>query len=576
MGRRMISHFALPAVFLMLASCALTESNRQIPQKMVEKIEVMPRMPEPYEAIDWKKKAANFDNLVFDFSAEGAYRPLIWLDDAGRNFDQQTFGIYTALGDVRQGKEVNNGEFHESLASLGALMSAGLVGIDKTNQDGHNYVKMAQNYFNRENGWNIMMNNTSPEVAMLGGGYGRDWWYDVYPNLLYYAVSDLFPGIDRADSLLRIIADQFFLADSVLDGNYDYSYFDYAAMEGKRNNIPFQQDAAAGHAYVLCMAYCKFGDQRYLEGAESALEALLDQPESRFYEVLMPFGAYVAARLNAREGTAYNYDSILDWTFNGCLAEDGRTGWGVIAERWGDYDVYGMQGSMPVADGYGFLMNTFSLAWPLVPLVRYDPRYARAVGKWLLHASSAARLCYPYHIPDENQWLPGKKSVTKNAIAYEGIRKKDMYGEERLAGVSPVALGDGPRWTEGQPEVSMFSIYGSAYAGIFGAIVNKTNVPGILQLDCLATDFYHEDAYPTYLYFNPYSEPQKINYMTRNGKVNLYDMISGKVITEEIQGEGTFTIDGEQVRVIVEIPSDMEVCHEDGVTRAGDVIVSFF
>src|SRR6056297_1509892 len=230
MGRRMISHFALPAVFLMLASCALTESNRQIPQKMVEKIEVMPRMPEPYEAIDWKKKAANFDNLVFDFSAEGAYRPLIWLDDAGRNFDQQTFGIYTALGDVRQGKEVNNGEFHESLASLGALMSAGLVGIDKTNQDGHNYVKMAQNYFNRENGWNIMMNNTSPEVAMLGGGYGRDWWYDVYPNLLYYAVSDLFPGIDRADSLLRIIADQFFLADSVLDGNYDYSYFDYAAM----------------------------------------------------------------------------------------------------------------------------------------------------------------------------------------------------------------------------------------------------------------------------------------------------------------------------------------------------------
>jgi len=27
----------------------------------------------------------------------------------------------------------------------------------------------------------------------------------------------------------------------------------------------------------------------------------------------------------------------------------------------------------------------------------------------------------------------------------------------------------------------------------------------ILQLDCLATDFFHDRAYPTYLYYNPYA-----------------------------------------------------------------------
>jgi hypothetical protein len=29
---------------------------------------------------------------------------------------------------------------------------------------------------------------TSP-VAFLGGGYAWDWWYDVYPNLMFYAVA---------------------------------------------------------------------------------------------------------------------------------------------------------------------------------------------------------------------------------------------------------------------------------------------------------------------------------------------------------------------------------------------------
>ena len=36
----------------------------------------------------------------------------------------------------------------------------------------------------------------------------------------------------------KSIAEQFVKADSVLNGNYDYSYFDYAQMKGMVNNIP--------------------------------------------------------------------------------------------------------------------------------------------------------------------------------------------------------------------------------------------------------------------------------------------------------------------------------------------------
>lgn len=528
----------------------------KVSQVSIHRVDGMPNQPTPYEMLDWKEKTINFDKYVFDFNATGEYLPLIWIDSAKRNIDQNTFGLFTVIGDVRQGHGRNNGEFHEALASMGALMSAGLVGIDKTDQDGFNYVKMVQNYFNSDTGWNIMMNNTNPKVALLGGGYGRDWWYDVFPNVLYYAICDLYPNVEGANEIQRSIAEQFYKADSVLNGNYDYSYFDYAAMEGKRNHIVYQQDAAAGHAYVLYEAYKKFGDKKYLDAAQSALNALLSLKESRFYEVLMPFGALTAARMNAEQGTSFDIGKILDWTFDGCTAEDGRTGWGIISERWGEYDAYGLQGSITDGGGYAFLMNTFDMAWPLVPMVKYAPQYSEAIGKWILNASNASRLFYPYQIPDENQWLPGLKKVTKNVIAYEGLRKKDAYGKESLKNTSPVALGDGPNWMKAQPVESMFSIYGSAHVGIFGSIIEKTNVEKILKINCQATDFYSEKKYPIYLYYNPYDQEKEIIYHNQNdGEIDLYDILSGKIIADKIQADGTFVIPGGEARLIVVVPS---------------------
>ncbi|MBI9035015.1 MAG: hypothetical protein JEZ03_11150 [Bacteroidales bacterium] len=558
-----------------LVSCT-TQPQTAVKELKISRVENMPNQPQPYKMLDWHEKAVNFDEAIFDFDATGEFRPFIWLDSAKRNLPQATFGLYTVIGDVRQGPDQNNGEFHEAINSLGALMSAGLVGIDKRDQKGYNYVKMIQNYFNTSNGWNIMMNNTCPEVALLGGGYGRDWWYDVFPNVLFYAVSELHPDVDGAEAIQKTIAEQFFKADSILNGNYDYSYFDYAQMKGMRNNIPYQQDAAAGHAYVLYSAYQKFGDPRYLEGAKSATEALLSQKESRFYEVLIPFGAYVAARLNAEHGTNYDISKIIDWTFDGCTAKAGRTGWGIISDRWGEYDVHGLQGSITHDGGYGFLMNTFDMAWPLIPMVRYDQRYARAMGKWILNAANASRLCYPYEIPDANQYLPGDKSITRNVIAYEGLKKVDAYNTEKFKGVSPIALGDGPNWVVSQPKLSMFSIYGSAHAGIFGSIIKKTNVEKILQLNCLATDFYRAKAYPTYLYFNPYNSAKEVEFNNEGSAVDLYDAISGTVMARNVEHKGSFSIKPDKACLIVVIPTGSKLNRSNGKVMANGVVISYF
>lgn len=545
-----------------LAACSGTaDLGAPVEQVAIERVNLMPDMPESYQMIDWKQKARDFDRFVFDWNNSSEVGPLIWLDNARRNVDQETFGLYTAVKDIRQGKDANNGEFHESLNSLAAILGAGLVGIDKTDQDGYNYVKMVQNYFNSDTGWNIVMNNTTSSVGSKGGGYGRDWWYDVLPNALYYAVCDVFPHVEGAEEIQKSIAEQFVKADSVLNGNYDYSYFDYGQMKGGVNHIPLQQDAAGGHAYVLLCAYRKFGDNRYLQHAKSAVEALLSQKESRFYEALLPLGAYTAAYLNATEGTSYDVKKLLDWVFDGCKSPTGRTGWGIIVGKWGDYDVSGLQGSITDGGGYAFLMNSIKPAWPFIPLVKYQPEYAQAIGKWMLNNASACRLFYPGYIDEQHQWAPELRNLTANNIAYEGLRKADDYGKESLKGVSPVAIGDGPKWIDGNPTESMFSVYSSSPVGILGAIVDTTNVKGILKLDCNATDFYSQKPYPVYLYYNPFDEDKVVEY-TSAQQADLFDIVAKEYVARNIVEKGAFTIPAKAARIVVELPVETELTKE--------------
>jgi len=433
---------------------------------------------------------------------------------------------------------------------------------------------MSQNYFNSDNKWNIVMNNTNPRVASLGGGYGRDWWYDVFPNVLFYGVAALYPDVENTEYIQRSIAEKFFKADSVLNGNYDYSYFDYAQMKGMHNQIPMQQDAAGGHAWTLLSAYYKFGDERYLQGAKNATLALVNQKESRFYEVLLPFGAYTAARLNAEYGTNYDVARLLDFTFDGCQSKDGRYGWGVIAEQWGDMDVYGLQGSITDGGGYGFFMNSVDMAWPLVPMVKYEPQFARTIGKYMLNAVNASRLFYPDQIDEKHQWLPELKDLTNGIIGYEGLRKTDDMNNPALKGVSPVAIGDGPKWTDGQPRESMFSLYSTSIAGVFGAIVHTTNVDGILALDCNATDFYAENKYPVYLYYNPYTETKTVKYFSET-KIDLFDCLSKKYLAKNSSGNISVEIHADEAILVVALPAGTHLKTDGLKVKAAETVIAF-
>jgi len=559
------------ALTFLLTGCATTA---QVKQQPIARVDQMAEMPKPYGIIDYHKMALDFDKTVFDFNAKGEFWPMVWIDKSQKNFPQDVVGMYTAVGDVRQGPANNKGMFHEALASMGATLGATLVGIDKTNSGGYNYVAMLKNYFNSETKWDIMMNNTCPEVALLGGGYGRDWWYDVYPNVMFYAIYDKYPNEPGLEELARKIADKFYEADKILNGDYGYSYFDYAAMKPMKNNICLQPDAAAGHAWVLYSAYKKFGDEKYLKGALSALSALEAQPINPTYELLMPFGAYLTARINAELGRKYDTAKMMAWSFDGTAIC--REGWGVLVGNWNGFDISGIVGSTVDRGGYGFLMNTYDAAWPLVPVVRYDQSYANAIGKWMLNAANASKFFYPQHIPDEHETIPQSAHVGKNVIAYEGIIKRsnmDQYQNVK----APVAQGDGPLWVPGKnPPESQLSVYGSGHVGIFGSIIKTTDVDGILQLDLLATDFFRDKAYPSYLCYNPHNTKKTIKVAVEKGKkIDLYDTVSGRFVAKNVSGSASVEIPAKSSVVLVMAPAKGKVSHDGTKMFVDGVVVDY-
>ena len=81
---------------------------------------------------------------------EGTFFPLIWEDDT-----YDTYGISAYAGDYRNG---NNGS-QEAVTNIASVLSATLLGIDKSDQDGHNYVNALNAFFSESE--QVVINNPS-------------------------------------------------------------------------------------------------------------------------------------------------------------------------------------------------------------------------------------------------------------------------------------------------------------------------------------------------------------------------------------------------------------------------------
>ncbi|MDX1741456.1 MAG: hypothetical protein R3178_09195, partial [Rhodothermales bacterium] len=122
-------------------------------QVSIPRIDGMPDLPSPYEMREWKAVARGYDSFVFDFSRTGTYLPLGWRVTNTVNYPgHESFGLSTVVGTPRVGSA-------EAINVLPAVVGATLVGIDKSNQNGENWVLMAEEFFNRRPEENVYLNH---------------------------------------------------------------------------------------------------------------------------------------------------------------------------------------------------------------------------------------------------------------------------------------------------------------------------------------------------------------------------------------------------------------------------------
>lgn len=516
----------------------LNEQIDDAGQITIDRVERMPAIPRPFIMKDWLSLARECDRLLFDLEARGAFLPMAWLDDSRINIKESGFGLPSYAGDPRA-----SGSNHEAIASLGAVLGATVAGIDKS-AGMYNWVRMCEQYFNRTNGQNLVLNYTSTVS-------GSSFWYELWPHILVYALADRYPQCGNLERIMLATAERWHEASIAMGGraepwtvpDFNHTAFDFTTMQPVDNGQWREPDAAAAVAWLMYMAWIRTGDDKFLAAADWGIQFLVDRDTNPLYEVLLPFGACLAARMNAERGRNYDVKKLVDWCFDGDSVC--RPGWGVITGRWGGYDVSGLMGSIDDHGGYGFAMNTFSLAAALVPLARYDDRFARSIGRWMLNAANATSLFYPDVLPGGYQSCPEWKNMSNHVLCYEGLVRE-------FNGMTPFATGDAIRCRWG-PETDI-SVYASGYAGFFGGLITPTGDPRILQLDCLATDFFHRPAYPTYLYYNPYRLEREIRLNVGGNPRNLYDAVSGRVVRKNVTGNTSFSLPGDTAAVIVITP----------------------
>jgi hypothetical protein len=514
---------------------------------LVPYIENFPLLPTPLVIRDWKQTALDYHQLAFNPSVTGQYLPLLYeyTANTAAGYSGPAFSLPSYVGNPR--------DSGEALTALGAVLGGTLAGLNMASLTGHDRVQQCEVYYCVVNGHGLVLNN----VNSRGSGSA---WYDIFPNVLLYQIGSHYPGRASLQTKMAAIADSWLTALPVLSNNWEHTGFSFTSMT-PTDSAWVEPDMAIGIAWLEYMAYVQFHDARYLAAADTCMTQMNSRTANPFYETLGFFGPALAARLNAELGRSYSTSKHLNWIF--APTSDARPGWGCENTRWGNYDTYGLMGSTTDSSGYAFSMNSYAAAGIITPVVRYDPHYARLLGRWLLHVAANANLFYPNTLPTNMQssaaWV---QQTGVQSISYEGVR--------HLGPTTPYATGDAAE------PIQDLNPYGAWGSGWMAALFQTSNVPGILQVDCVTTEAFPPVTFPTYLFYNPYALAKQVTVSVGPQAKHLYDLVTGAFLATKITGIATLTLAPDTAIVLALCPATNAISQSGQKLLMGGVVIDYW
>jgi hypothetical protein len=543
-------------------------------QRSIAAVERMPRLPEPLAVRDWRAISRDYYERILDPNAAGDGFPVVEIK-AG----DAAFGMKSYVGSKLGG---------EGVTCLPAVVGAKLARLDPRNFRGIDYVSRCKAWYDPEHGfYRHAASDRSPVIH--SGIYG--YWNAVVGTML----AAQYPEDQQLRHQAVTAARAFYKIARGLGcpdrPDYDVLGWDFEKERpGGRNEPMNRLGHAPSVAWMLMVGASLTSDQDMVACAGATLRWYAENPGR--YEITHVMGPLAAARLNAMGGPQVDIDRILSaWFGDG---DPKRHTWRITrAARFGGITCDGLDGARWGDDGfYAFTMGSLQgPAW-LIPVVRYDQRYARAIGRYALHAANSARLLqgegldanHQDHAEWKARWDP------QNHLFYEGLKSWDP-GPDRIlrpyATGDPVLLGWNPGLSRVDPKEYFaqrtqwfgnsaynLSLYMGNHVGFLGGIVDLTDVAGVLRWDCLATDFFGPPAYPTELYYNPFKEPKTITLHIAKPS-DLYDLVTGAFICRNAKSGDRLTLAPDKALVLVQVPCGSKIDRNGTQLVAGGVVIDY-
>jgi hypothetical protein len=339
---------------------------------------------------------------------------------------------------------------------------------------------------------------------------------------------------------------------------------------------------------MLLLGYDIHKDPEMLECAQATLKWYSEN--SGRYEATHMMAPYLGARLNAEHGGDFDLTKLYDVWFGDGVDK----GWRITTgQKLNGITVDGLDGAQwkrkdAPPNFYAFTMGSLTGPGFLLPALRYDQRYAKSVGRYVLNAAVSCLLLQGYQLDWENQDHKDWKDQydPDGLLFYEGISTHEPSKEKKF---KPYAMGDPIKAGWGVKKVNKedylrekkewfskrsanIGFYMGNHVGLLGGIFEKTNVPAILRWDCLKSEWNHPDAHPTYLYFNPY-EQSKVVKVPLQQKTDIYDSVSGVFLAQGVDRSYDLEIPKDTAAILVMVPHGLEVSESKGKLLAGGIVI---
>lgn len=556
---------------LMAIACLANE-----PQRLIARVQVMAKTPEPLAVRDWPQVSRQYYELLLNPATRLDGKALIALHPNTPSFD-----IASWVGG-------NPGD--EAFTCLIPVIAAKLVGMDPRSLHGFDYVQAAKSWFDEKYGVYRHRRGDRGQPVYHADIYG--YWAGIQGLML----ASQYPGdpdfqkqeFATVKAFLRIAQGM----GCPTNANFDVLgfNFDKGVPEGRPEPMN-RLGHAPSVAWPLVVGYRLTGDRAMLDCARAAMQWHIDHPGR--YEVSHVMGPLTAARLNAEYGCALDLDRVLATWFGDGDAK--HMPWKITAgTRFGGMTCDGLDGADWGGKERGFhafAMGTFQgPAW-LVPVARYDARYARDIGRFALNAANSARLFqgvgldwdHQDHKDWKDQWDP------RSLLSYEAVTAWDWSTERKFR---PYATGDQVRLGWGVPKTAAkdyhaekrkwfsqtshnLALYMGNHIGFLGGIMTLTDVPGILRWDCVATDWFHASAYPTFLIYNPYPKAKTFHTDFGPNPADLYDAVTHQFTQRKVRGSMSLTLAPETAAVVVVTPVNGQLVREGKRWLVDGVVVDY-